>query len=161
MKRSIKITLGLAAAVAAGLAASVYAQAPFAGPGFRGPMGAMRGGPMFGDPSALANAHLADLKKQLNITDAQESKWQTFAGAVTQQAQGMVALRASMQSAPGTAPERIDQRTAFMKQRLAAMEALDGAVKQLYAVLTPEQKAAFDQTGPGHFGPGRFGPSRG
>ncbi len=173
MKRSIKITLGIAAAVAAGFAASVYAQAPFAGPGFRGPMGAMHGGPMFGDPSALANAHLADLKKQLNITGAQESQWQTFAGAVKQQAQGMVALRASMQSTAGTAPERIDQRTAFMKQRLAAMEALDGALKQLYAVLTPEQKATFDQTGPGagfgpgggfgpgHFGPGHFGPNRG
>ena len=167
MKRSLKITLGLAAAVAAGLAASVYAQAPFQGPGFHRGMGAMHGGPMFGDPSARAEQHLTYLKGQLNITAAQESQWQAFADAVKQQAQGMVAMRASMQSTAGTMPERMDQRLAFMKQRLASMEALNGAAKQLYGVLTPEQKAAFDQAGPGagfgpgHFGPGRFAPRQG
>ncbi|HVC31321.1 MAG TPA: Spy/CpxP family protein refolding chaperone [Steroidobacteraceae bacterium] len=162
MKRSVKITLGIAAAVAAGIAATVYAQAPYPGPGFRGGMGPMHGGPMFGDPSARAEQHLAYLKEQLKITPAQESQWQAFADGVKQQAQGMLAMRASMQSAAGTAPERMDQRIAFMKQRLAAMESLDGAAKQLYGVLTPEQKAAFDQAGPGHgFGPGhRFGPGR-
>lgn len=167
MKRSLKITLGLAA-VAAGLAATAYAQTPFQGPGFRGGMGAMHGGPMFGDPSARADAHLADLKKQLGITGAQESQWQAFADAVKQQAQGMAAMRASMQSSAGTMPERMDQRLAFMKQRVAAMETVDGAAKQLYGTLTTEQKAAFDKAGPGAgfgpgrgFGPGHFGPRQG
>lgn len=172
MKRSLKITLGLAA-IAAGLAATAYAQTPFQGPGFHRGMGAMhggpmRGGPMFGDPSARADAHLADLKKQLNITGAQESQWQPFADAVKQQAQGMVAMRASMQSTAGTMPERMDQRLAFTKQRVAAMETVNGAAKQLYGVLTPEQKAVFDQAGPGAgfgpgrgFGPGHFGPRQG
>ena len=165
MKRSLKIFLGLAAA--ASLAATAYAQAPFQGPGFHRGMGAMHGGPMFGDPSARAEQHLTYLKGQLNITADQESQWQAFADAVKQQAQGMVAMRASMQSTAGTMPERMDQRLAFMKQRLASMEALNGAAKQLYGVLTPEQKAAFDQAGPGtgfgpgHFGPGRFAPRQG
>jgi len=171
MKRSTKITVGLGAAIAVGLAASVYAQAPFGGPGFHGPMGAMRGGPMFGDPSARGEQHLADLKGRLNITPAQDSPWQAFADAVKKQAQTMVAMRASMQAPAGTTTERMDQRIAFMKLGLDNMQAVDSAAKQLYAVLTTEQKAAFDQAGrgfgpgrgmgQGHFGPGRFAPRQG
>ena len=173
MKRSIKITLGLAAAAAAGVAATVYAQAPFSGPGPRGPTGAMYGGPMFGDPSARAEQHLSDLKGQLHITPAQETQWQAFADSVKKQAQGMVALRVSMQAPEATMTERMDQRIAFMKLGLDNMQALDSAAKQLYAVLAPEQKAAFDQADPGtgfgpgrgfgrgHFGPGRFAPRQG
>ena len=181
MKRPLKITLGIAAALAAGVAATGYAQGPYQGPGYGGWMGPMHrgpmmhgapmyGGPMFGDPSVRAEQHLAYLKEQLKITPAQQSQWQAFADGVKQQAQGMLAMRATMQ-ATGTMPERMDQRIAFMKQRLAAMESLDGAAKQLYGVLTPEQKAAFDQAGPGFgpgrgfgpgpFGPGRFGPKQG
>jgi len=157
MKRSVKITL--AAALAAGLAATAYAHGPFGG--MPGQMGYMHGGPMFGDPSARAEQHLADLKGRLNITPAQESPWQAFAGAIKKQAQTMVAMRASMQSPAGTTIERMDQRIAFMKLGLDNMQAVDSAAKQLYAVLTTEQKATFDQLGPGAgFGPGRFGPGR-
>ena len=171
MKRSLKIFLGLAAA--ASLVATAYAQVPFQGPGFYRGMGAMHGGPMFGDPSARAEQHLTYLKGQLNISPAQESQWQAFADAVKQQAQTMVAMRASMQSPAGTVTERMDQRTAFMKLGLDNMQAIDNAAKELYAALTPEQKAAFDQAGPGagfgpgrgfgpgHFGPGRFAPRQG
>ena len=171
MKRSLKITLGLAAAVAAGFAASVYAQPMYPGPGFHGEMGAMHGGPMFGDPSARAEQHLNDLKGRLNITPAQEKPWQAFADSVKKQAQTMVSMRTSMQSTPGTMTERMDQRIAFMKLGLDNMQAVDSAAKELYAALTPEQKAAFDQAGPGfgpgrgmgpdHFGPGRFAPRQG
>ncbi|HMA89391.1 MAG TPA: Spy/CpxP family protein refolding chaperone, partial [Burkholderiales bacterium] len=90
-----------------------------------------------------------------------------------QRAQTMVAMRASMQSPAGTTTERMDQRIAFMKLGLDNMQAVDSAAKQLYSVLTPEQKATFDQAGPGtgygsgrgfgpgHFGPGRFAPRQG
>jgi LTXXQ motif family protein len=165
MKRSISITL--AAALAAGLVATAYAQVPFQGPGFYRGMGAMHGGPMFGDPAARADEHLAYLKGQLNIIPAQESKWQAFADAVKQRAQTMVAMRASMQSPAGTTTERMDQRIAFMKLGIDNMQAVDNAAKELYAVLTPEQKTAFDQAGPGAgygpgrgYGPGHFGPRR-
>lgn len=175
MKRSTKLTLGLAAAVAAGLAATAYAQAPFTGPGFHGPMGAMHGGPMFGDPSARAEQRLSDLKARLNITAAQESQWKAFADSVSTQAQTMVSMHASMQSPAGTMTEHMDRRIAFTKLGLENMQVVDNAAKQLYAVLTPEQKAVFDQSGagfgpgfgpgrgfgPGHFGPGHFAPRRG
>jgi len=169
MKRSLRITL--AAALAAGLAATAYAHGPYGG--MPGPMGYMHGGPMFGDPAARADEHLAYLRGQLNITPAQESQWQAFADAVKQRAQTMVAMRASLQSPAGTTTERMDQRIAFMKLGLDKMQAVDSAAKQLYAVLTTEQKATFDQAGPGagygagrgfgprHFGPGRFAPPQG
>ena len=173
MKGSSKITLGIAAAVAAGLAATVFAQAPYQGPGFYGRMGAMHGGPMFGDPSARAEQHLAYLKEQLRITPEQETQWQVYADSVKQQAQTMAAMHASTQSAQSTSTERMDQRIAFMQLGLSNMQAVNGASKQLYAVLTPDQKAVFDQAGPGagmgpgrgfgpgHSGPGRFGPRQG
>lgn len=163
MKRSFKITL--AAALAAGLAATAYAHGPYGG--MPGQMGTMHGGPMFGAPSARADEHLGYLKGQLNITSAQEPQWQAFADAIKQRAQTMVAMRASMQSPAGTTTERMDQRIAFMKLGLDNMQAVDSAAKQLYSVLTAEQKATFDQAGPGAgygpgrgFGPGHFGPGR-
>ena len=173
MKRSSKITLGIAAVVAAGLAATVFAQAPLQGPGSYGRMGAMHGGAMLGDPSARAEQHLANLKGQLSITPEQETQWQAFADSVKQQAQTMVAMHASMQNAPSTSTERMDQRIAFMQLGLNNMQAVDSAAKQLYSVLTPEQQGLFDQAGPGagmgqgrgfgpgHFGPGRFGARQG
>jgi len=166
MKRTLKISL-VAAAVTAALAATVFAQAPGQGPGFYGHMGAMRGGPMFGDPSARADQHLTYLKERLSITPEQETQWQAYADSVKQQAQTMTSMHAAMQSTPGTSTERMDQHIAFMKLRISSMEAVDGAAKQLYAALTPEQKAVFDQAGPGAgmgpgrgFGPGHFGPGR-
>lgn len=50
-----------------------------------------------------------------------------------------------MQQAAGSAPERMSQHTEMMKQRLAGMETMANAVKDLYAILTPEQKAIADK----------------
>ena len=54
-------------------------------------------------------------------------------------------MAAGAQAAP---PDRMIQRAELMKQRTASMEAMGTALKDLYAVLTPEQKAVADQ----HFG---------
>lgn len=43
-----------------------------------------------------------------------------------------------------SAPDRISVRTQFMKQRVAGMETVAPAMKQLYAVLTPQQKEILD-----------------
>jgi Spy/CpxP family protein refolding chaperone len=52
-----------------------------------------------------------------------------------------------------SAPERLAQRTAFMKQAVASMEARTAAVTELYGALTPEQKALADkQFARGHGG---------
>jgi len=119
------------------------------GPGMMhyGP-GAGRGG-MWSNPAAAVEGHLAALKVELKITPDQDSAWKTFTDKARQQADTMIARRTQMFSqAPTTtqsAPDRLAQRTEFAKQRLAAMETMTAAVKDLYAVLTPEQKALADR----------------
>jgi len=122
------------------------------GPGMmdQGP-GAGRGGPggMWSNPAAAAEGHLAALKVELKITPDQDSAWKTFTDKARQQADTMIARRAQMFSqapaTPQSAPDRLAQRTEFAKQRMANMETMTAAVKDLYAVLTPEQKILADR----------------
>ena len=113
--------------------------------------GAGRGGPggRWSNPAAAAEGHLAALKVELKITPDQDTAWQAFTTKARQQADTMIARRAQMTSAapatPQSAPDRLAQRTEFAKQRIAGMETMTAAVKDLYAVLTPEQKALADQ----------------
>jgi hypothetical protein len=44
-----------------------------------------------------------------------------------------------------TAPERMAQMQAAMKDRAASMESVNESFKRLYAALSPEQKAAADK----------------
>ena len=48
-----------------------------------------------------------------------------------------------------SAPERLAQRDAMLKQRLAQYEAMTAAFKDLYAALTPEQRIAHPACLPG------------
>ena len=125
------------------------------GPGAgRGAMGygpgAGRGGPGgWSNPAAAVEGHLAALKVELKITPDQDTAWQAFTAKARQQAETMPARRAQMiaqmSATNQTAPERLAQRTEFAKQRIAGMETMSVAVKDLYGVLTPEQKALADQ----------------
>ncbi|HEV7821515.1 MAG TPA: Spy/CpxP family protein refolding chaperone [Burkholderiales bacterium] len=121
----------------------------------------MRGGHQrhgqFSNPAARVEGYLAALKVELKITPAQEKAWQTFADKTRKQAEARSAQRAKFKgSKPAdnvSAPERMAQRTAFMKQAVASMEARTAAVTELYAALTPEQKALADkQFARGHGG---------
>lgn len=101
------------------------------------------------DLSARIDQHLARLKSELKITPDQEQPWQAFSDQVKQQGQSMETViqsaKGSSEGAPQTAPEQMHRRVEFMKQRLAGMEAVAGALDQLYAVLTPEQRAVADK----------------
>ena len=112
-----------------------------------GPMGYGRGiGPQgYGNASAMAYARLAFLKSELKITSGQETAWQAFVAKAKQQAEGVQAAITKMRDTQTSVPDRLAQRTEFMKQRLAGMETMTAAVKDLYAALTPEQKAVADQ----------------
>ena len=92
---------------------------------------------------------------ELGITAKQDSAWQAFTKNAKQQNENRQAWFAKMQEArsAGSAPERLAQQSEFMKQRQAEMEANVSALKNLYATLTPEQKAIADQRF-GGFGPG-------
>ncbi len=164
MKRVRSVATGLAAAIAIGLVAVAAAQ-PYGGPGYgmgygmgmgMGPGPGMGMGPGMGprhgalsatDVAALADARLADIKARLGINANQESAWQTYATQFKQQAQQMQAWHAQMwnSSATTSAPDRANQHAQAMQQRAAGMTAMSKALSDLYAVLTPEQKAVADQ----------------
>lgn len=151
MKRIHKIAATMLAAMTLAFGSTVLAQpATGMGHGF-GPMGGMhgamgRGGPMAGGDSAAAiDAHMSKLKAQLQITASQETAWQAFTGKAKEQAQSMKAMQAKMQDSGLSAPDRMAQHTEFMKQRVANMEAMHGALQDLYAVFTPDQKAKADK----------------
>ena len=119
------------------------------GPMGYGPMGHGMGPQAYANPGAAAESRLSGLKSELKITAAQESAWKAFAGQAKQQAEAMQALMSTVQgSAQATAPERLDLHNQIMKKRQEQMEKGTTAFKDLYAVLTPEQKALADQ----HFG---------
>ena len=134
---------------------------PGAGMGWGGGhMGGYGGGYGMG-PQAMFNAYsgntdegLAALKSDLGITAKQESAWQAFARNASQQNENRRAWFAKMQQArsAGSAPELLAQQAEFMKQRQGEMQANASVLKDLYATLTPEQKAIADQRF-GGFGP--------
>ena len=176
MKRTAKFAIGVGAALALGLTAAVVGAQPYGGngpgwgpgggPGYGmgrggfGPMGGGMGPQMmgYGDPAAAAESRLAAQKAELKITDQQEAAWQAYATQVKKNAESMQATRTAMHSSPAnTAPERLALHDAFMKQRLEQSEATTAALKELYAVLTPEQRAILDR-GPFGAGPGPRGP---
>jgi protein CpxP len=138
------------------------------GPGMMGHgMRTHFGGPghgMWSNPAAAVEGHLAALKVELKITPDQDKAWQAFTTKAKAQADAMIARHAQFSAqAPAaklSAPELLAQRTERMKQGVASMEAMTAAVKDLYDVLTPEQKTLADQQlarGPmGGFG-GRHG----
>ena len=141
MKSWRSIAVGLASVVALGAAAAAV-QAQSASPGAS-----------YGhshDPVAAADKRLARLKTDLKITAAQESAWNAYAGQVRQHAGEMQALhnqmreRASGNTRP-SAPERVERQAQFAKQQGEYLERLAGLTKDLYAVLTPEQKTLADQ----------------
>jgi Spy/CpxP family protein refolding chaperone len=130
------------------------------GPGF-GPMGQMGGMPG-GDLATMVQSRMDQLKSELKITSTQEPAWQAFAGKAKQQAQAMQAQRAKVQPTELTVPDRMAQRSEFMKLRVDNMASMNTAMKELYAALTPEQKRIADQRfgqGGGHRMP--FGPRGG
>ena len=116
------------------------------GPMGYGPMGRGMGPQAYGNPAAAADWRLSGLKSELKITAAQESAWKAFADQAKQQAEAMQKLMTTAQSnAQATAPERIEQRNQIMKKQQEQMEKGTAAFKDLYAVLSPEQKALADQ----------------
>jgi len=110
-------------------------------------------------PEAVENRLLA-LKTELGITAEQESAWQAFVDHSNTQAESRQAWFAKLREAQsaGTAPELFAQRAEIAKQRQVALQSTTTALRNLYAVLRPEQKAVADRAF-GGFGPGyRGGP---
>jgi len=137
------IAVGLATTLALGAAASAV-QANGAS------SGASYGRGHSADPVAAADQRLARLKSDLKITAAQETAWNAYAEQIKQHAGEMQALHNTMQSGASgntrpTAPERAERQAQFAKQQQEYLERLAVLTKDLYAVLTPEQRTLADQ----------------
>ncbi len=137
---------GVGPCVGAGPAQGMgYGMGPGAGPGIG--MGAGMGGPMQGPQDAAAiGARLAQLKNELKITAAQEGAWGAYAAVVQQHAEQRLVLHMQMQAQmhdPQAAAtlDRNAYREAMLKMRDEHLAARGEAMKNLNAVLTPEQQA--------------------
>jgi len=119
---------------------------------------------MFGGYPGNADDSLAALKSELGITAKQDAAWQAFVDNTKKQNENRQAWFEKMQEAhsAGSAPELLAQQTEWMKQRQTEMASNAAALKNLYATLTPEQKAIADQrfggVGPGWMQGYRGGP---
>ena len=154
MKQNTKRYLGIAAvsALVIGVTGGVLAQGGFgpgSGPGWGGHQGMMSnpggmhrfgggpGGMMGSDPAAFTDQRLTELKSTIDVTDEQESVWNTYADAVKSQVGVMQSHRQLMF---GSEPITPDQRLAFHQQGLDQMQKMATASRDLYSTLTPEQQ---------------------
>ena len=137
MKKIQHMILLVSTLLGAGLIAPVYADEPAPATGMTHPRP---------DPVAKVEKRLADLKGELKITPDQEAVWAAYAEKTRS---NVKAIRDRMDEAmhdqPQTAPERFDRHIELMRARLASFENMDDALKQLYAALSPEQKAIADR----------------
>jgi hypothetical protein len=102
------------------------------------------------DPVASADQRLARLKADLKITAAQEPAWNAYAEQIKQHAGEMQALHSTMHDGTSgntrpSAPDRAERQAQFAKKQQEHLERLAVLTKDLYAVLTPEQKTLADQ----------------
>jgi len=96
-----------------------------------------------------AEGHLAYIKSELKITDAQEALWNSYAAAARDYVNAMLAHCAVMMSGHGTAavslPARLDEHEEMMAARLEALREVNKALKPLYAALSDSQKHTADE----------------
>jgi hypothetical protein len=99
------------------------------------------------DPATMQkrfDLRMAELKKSLQITPAQEPAWAEFSNAVRPPATPpQMPDRAAMEKM--TTPQRLDQMQALRKQHQAQMDQREAATRAFYARLSPEQQKRFDE----------------
>lgn len=102
------------------------------------------GGTMHSRP--MMEAHLAYIKTDLEITEAQTAAWDAYADAVRARHTTMESMHADMMKAKdGNALERMDARIEATEAKLESLKVLKPATEALYAVLTDAQKEKADK----------------
>ena len=91
--------------------------------------------------------HLAGLKEDLKITEAQTKAWEDYAAAVKAAAKTMTEQRKTMRDKMDTAtfPQRLDLHEAMMVSHLDQLRKTKAAANALYALLTDAQKKIADE----------------
>lgn len=102
-------------------------------------------GPMGGGPGKFAERiekHQARLHDALKLNPEQETAWKKFSEKAKPAEFRQRPDRSEL--AALHAPERMERMLAMMKERESRMTDRVAAVKEFYAVLTPEQQKLFD-----------------
>lgn len=124
----------------------------------------MEGNRMFhhdGKSGERMKAHMAKrqaaLHGKLKLTTAQEGAWSKFNERMQPGSPPARPDKAEIEKL--SAPERMDRMYAMMKEREKKMVERIAAVKEFYAVLTPEQQKIFNDEFKPMRGHHRFGPA--
>ncbi|HTR16953.1 MAG TPA: Spy/CpxP family protein refolding chaperone [Acetobacteraceae bacterium] len=98
-------------------------------------------------PLEHVEGHIAFLKAELGITDAQLPQWNAFADALRTQSAAALKRREEMMKTgmPATPPDRLARMEQMMSARLDALKAIEGPVRALYTALSPEQQKKADE----------------
>lgn len=144
MNQMIRTTLG-AAAIALATLSTGHAAGPGGGPG----MGGQRS--MMGDPARMQQMmeHRNQMMKStLNLTPAQEARYQKFAGQQQEMMKSMMQRRQKMMQGGGgrqgmmqhMTNMRFDERMKMMQENAERMQAMSRAGMDFYNSLSPEQQ---------------------
>lgn len=109
-----------------------------------------------GGGPAFMQQQTQQLETYLQLKPDQQAVWKAFAEAMAAHHQAMTEGRGGMRQEGANAVERFNSHVQFMEARLAEMKTVAKAAENLYAVLSPEQKAVmdlfFDRPAPRGFG---------
>jgi Spy/CpxP family protein refolding chaperone len=152
MNKTVKMIL--AGMAIAALSASVYARGG-------DDCGYMGQDPMMGHMNPermekMREQHLATLHDKLKLTAKQEAAWKKFAASQPIPDKSARPDPAEMEKM--NAPQRLEKMLEHMRTMEAKLTEHLAALKEFYAVLTPEQQKTFDEQMP-H--PGKRGPRHG
>ena len=91
--------------------------------------------------------HLAFLKTELKITDAQLPLWNVFAQAMRDDASTMQAMPhpMTMMNKAATLPDKLAERETMLEARLETVRKLKAAADPLYTALNADQKKTADE----------------
>ena len=144
MNKSVKMIL--AGMAIAALSASVYARGGDCDYGYGpGPGYGMHDGRMGMNPERMEKMHeqhLAALHDKLKLTAQQETAWKKFAAQKPMFDMANRPDPAEMEKL--NAPQRLEKGLEHMKAMEAKMADHLAALKEFYAVLTPDQQKIFD-----------------
>ena len=129
---------------------------PMAGMPMEAKPGASGGMPMMGMMQMMmgqngmaghVEGHIAFLKTELKVTEAQQPLWDGVADAMRANAKDMTRVPncMSMMQTSGTPPEKLAAREKAMTAHLEALRKLKTAIEPLYAALSDDQKKMADQ----------------
>ena len=99
-----------------------------------------------GGAPTRVDASIKELHGQLKITPAQEAQWEPFAQVMRENARDMeqVATQRAQQSAPMNAVQDMQSMEKIAEAQVQHLQKLIPAFQNLYAAMSPEQKARAD-----------------